>query len=180
MGGFRPCVHGEGVCKFSPTMLSNREFSAAVDQGNYPEQVAVPIDQPFVNQNGEIFNLLLERFTSVGLIRSVAGAVRANHFHKTDWHYTYVQSGVVEYYWRPQGAKQKPQHQTFPAGTMFFTPPMVEHAMFFPTDAVIFTFAKNVRDQEHHESDVVRLPLIAVRRDPAASGGWQVSFPDSQ
>lgn len=161
-------------------MLSNREFSAAVDRGQFPDQVAVPIDAPFANQNGEIFNLLLERFTSVGLIRSVAGAVRANHFHKTDWHYSFVQTGKVEYYWRPQGSRDKPQHQTFPAGTMFFTPPMVDHAMFFPEESVIFTFAKNVRDQEHHEADVVRLPLIAVRRDPTAPGGWHVSFPDSQ
>jgi len=161
-------------------MLSNREFSALVDKGEYPDQVAVPLDEPFVNQNGQIFNLLLERFTSVGLINSVAGAVRANHYHKTDWHYTYVQSGVVEYYWRALGAKGKPNHQTFPAGTMFFTPPLVEHAMFFPADSAIFTFAKNIRDEKHHEADVVRLPLIAVKRDATASGGWQVSFLDSQ
>src|SRR3569623_294191 len=159
-------------------MLSNREFSAAGEQGRFPDQVAVPIDDPFVNQIGEIYNLLLERFTSVGLLRSVAGAVRANHYLKTVWHYTFVQSGTVEYYWRPQGSKAKPNHQTFPAGTMFFPPPMVDHAMFFPADTVIFTFAKNVRDQDHHEADVVRLPLIAVRRDAAAEGGggWEVSF----
>ncbi|HEY4188097.1 MAG TPA: hypothetical protein VGP07_23680 [Polyangia bacterium] len=160
-------------------MLSNREFSALVDQGRYPEQVAVPLDAPFANQNGEIFNLLLERFTSVGLIRSVAGAVRANHFHKTDWHYTWVETGAVWYYWRPQGSKERPKHQVFPAGTMFFTPPVVEHAMFFPDPSVILTFAKNIRDQEHHESDVVRVGLIAVHRDAAADSGWRVSFPDA-
>jgi dTDP-4-dehydrorhamnose 3,5-epimerase-like enzyme len=160
-------------------MLSNREFSALVDQGHYPEQVAVPLDEPFANQNGEIFNLLLERFTSVGLIRSVAGAVRANHFHKTDWHYTWVQTGSVWYYWRPLGSKERPKHQLFPAGTMFFTPPLVEHAMFFPDPSVILTFAKNIRDQEHHESDVVRVGLIAVHRDATADNGWRVSFPDA-
>ena len=158
-------------------MLSNREFSALVDKGTYPDQVAVPIDEPFANQNGEIFNLLLERFTSVALIRSVAGAVRANHYHKTDWHYSYVQSGSVWYYWRPQGSRERPQHQRFPAGTMFFTPPLVEHAMVFPEETVFLTFAKNIRDQEHHESDVVRVPLVAVQRDEKAEGGWQVSFP---
>jgi dTDP-4-dehydrorhamnose 3,5-epimerase-like enzyme len=158
--------------------LSNREFSAQVDKGNYPEQVAVPIDAPFVNANGEIYNLLLERFTSVALIRSNPGAIRANHFHKTDWHYSYVQTGEVWYYWRPLGAKSVPQQQVFPAGTMFFTPPLVEHAMFFPQDSVILTFAKNIRDTEHHESDVVRLPLIAAARDEQAPGGWRVSFPD--
>lgn len=160
-------------------MLSNRDFTALVDQGSFPEQVAVPIDQPFVNQNGEIFNLLLERFTSVGLIHSVSGAVRANHFHKTDWHYSYVQSGSVWYYWRPQGSKDRPHHQIFLAGTMFFTPPLVEHAMFFPDPSVIFTFAKNIRDQEHHESDVVRVRIIDVSRDANADNGWRVSFPDA-
>jgi quercetin dioxygenase-like cupin family protein len=158
-------------------MLSNREFSALVDQGKYPEQVAVPLDAPFVNANGEIQNLVLERFTSAALITSVAGAVRANHYHKTDWHYSYVVSGSVWYYWRPTGSKGKPQHQVFPAGTMFFTPPNVEHAMVFPEATAFLTFAKNVRDHEHHEADVVRVNLVEVQRDAGAKSGWKVSFP---
>jgi dTDP-4-dehydrorhamnose 3,5-epimerase-like enzyme len=159
--------------------LTNREFSALVDKGTFPEQVAVPIDAPFVNANGEIHNLLLERFTSVALIRSNPGAIRANHFHKTDWHYSYVQSGEVWYYWRPVGSKERPRHQVFPAGTMFFTPPLVEHAMFFPVDTTFLTFAKNIRDTAHHEEDVVRIPIIAAARDEKAPGGWRVSFPDA-
>lgn len=158
-------------------MLSNREFSALVDQEKYPDQVAVPLDAPFVNANGEIQNLVLERFTSAALIRSVAGAVRANHWHKTDWHYSYVVTGEVWYYWRPVGSTAQPQHQVFPAGTMFFTPPNVEHAMVFPEATDFLTFAKNVRDHEHHEADLVRVPLVEVKRDPSAKGGWKVSFP---
>ncbi|HEX6765122.1 MAG TPA: hypothetical protein VF103_06580, partial [Polyangiaceae bacterium] len=53
------------------SMLTNREFSALVDGGRFPDQIAVPLDQPFVNQNGVIQNLLLERFTSAALITSV-------------------------------------------------------------------------------------------------------------
>jgi dTDP-4-dehydrorhamnose 3,5-epimerase-like enzyme len=159
--------------------LSNREFSALVDKGTFPDQVAVPIDAPFVNANGEIYNLLLERFTSVALIRSNAGAIRANHYHKTDWHYSYVQSGEVWYYWRPVGSKEQPRHQKFPAGTMFFSPPMVEHAMFFPVETTFLTFAKNIRDTAHHEEDVVRIPIIAAARDEKAPEGWRVSFPDA-
>jgi hypothetical protein len=169
-----------GLGKVSLEMLSNREFSALVDKGTYPEQVAVPLDQPFVNENGEISNLLLERFTSCAVIRSNRGAVRANHYHKTDWHYSYVHTGVVWYYWRPVGSKVPPQHQRFPAGTMFFTPPLVEHAMFFPEETTFFTFAKNIRDQEHHESDVVRVALIDVRRTSEAPEGWHVAFPGVQ
>ena len=161
-------------------MLSNRDFSSLVDKGTYPEQVAVPLDTPFVNANGEIQNLLLERFTSAALITSVAGAVRANHYHRSDWHYSYVVQGAVSYYWRPVGAREQPRNQVFAAKTMFFTPPLVEHAMFFPEDTIFLTFAKNVRDHDNHEADLVRVNLIAVERDPKAPGGWKISFPAVQ
>jgi len=158
-------------------MLSNREFSALVDKGAFPEQVAVPLDSPFTNQNGVIQNLVLERFTSAALITSVRGAIRANHTHKTDWHYSYVLSGTVWYFWRPDGSKERPEQQSFGAGTMFFTPPNVEHAMFFPEATSFLTFAKNVRDHEHHEADLTRIALIAAKEDSTADGGWRISFP---
>jgi dTDP-4-dehydrorhamnose 3,5-epimerase-like enzyme len=160
-------------------MTTNREYSSLVDAGRYPEQVAVPLDAPFVNQNGTIQNLLLERFTSAALISSVRGAIRANHYHKTDWHYSYVVSGVIEYFWRPVGSRDRPKHARFPAGTMFFSPPMVEHAMFFPEESAFVTFAKNIRDHEHHEDDVVRVDLVRADADPAAEGGWSFRFPSS-
>ena len=155
-------------------MVSNREYSGLVDGGKFPEQVDVPLDAPFVNENGKIQNLLLERFTSAAIITSVAGAVRANHYHKTDWHYSYVVTGAVQYYWRAVGSSEPPKSQTFPAGTMFFTPPMVEHAMFFPEATSFITFAKNVRDHEHHESDVVRVKLIQAKPDPKSVGNWLI------
>lgn len=158
-------------------MLSNREFTALVDQGTYPEQVAVPLESPFANGNGEIQNLLLKRFTSAAVIHSVPGAVRANHYHKTDWHYAYVLSGSVWYYWRPVDTRIEPQHKVFGPGTMFFTPPMVEHAMFFPEQTSFLTFARNVRDHEHHEADLVRVQLISATPDSSAKGGYKVSFP---
>jgi hypothetical protein len=48
---------------------------------------------------------------------TLTGRVRANHFHKTDWHYSYVQGGEVWYDWRPQGSKDRPKHPVFPAAT---------------------------------------------------------------
>lgn len=158
-------------------MLSNREYSAAVDRGEFPDQVAVPLDEPFVNDNGVIQNLLLERFTSAAIITSRAGAVRANHWHKTDWHYAYVVSGSIWYYWRPVGSTQPPERRDFAQGEMFFTPPNLEHAMFFPEETAFVTFAKNVRDTEHHEADLVRVPIIAAEQDADAPGGWRISFP---
>jgi dTDP-4-dehydrorhamnose 3,5-epimerase-like enzyme len=91
----------------------------------------------------------------------VAGSIRANHYHKTDWHYTFVLSGEVEYYWRNIDAKTVPNVRVFSKGTMFFTPPLLEHAMVFRQDALIVTFAKNARSEHQtHEDDLIRVELV--------------------
>lgn len=132
-----------------------------VKQEQYPENPSVPLGQPFLNQAGVIQNLVLGEFTSAALITSQPGAVRANHYHKTDWHYSYVLEGEVWYYSRPAGNTERPKKTLFLQGTMFFSPPMVEHAMFFPKGGRILTFARNVRDHETHEADLVRVsPLV--------------------
>lgn len=139
---------------------SNREFTSLVKAGEYPDQVFVPLDEPFINDKGMIENLILDGVQSIARIFSEEGSVRANHYHKTDWHYTFVESGTVRYYWRPVGSQKEPEKEFFRAGEMFFTPPMVEHAMVFDEETVIYTFARNVRDEQHHEEDVVRVNLV--------------------
>ena len=48
---------------------------------------------------------------------------------------------------------------------MFFNPPLVEHAMFFPVKTIFLTFAKNVREHDNHEKDLVRIELINSKWD---------------
>lgn len=141
--------------------MTNREYSNLVDRGEYPSSPWVPIEEPFTNASGEIINLLTGKFTHAAVLTSNAGAIRANHYHKTDWHYTYIVSGAVDYYWRSVGDQNYPKRQLYKQGEMFFSPPMVEHAMFFPGPATIITFARNERsDHATHESDLVRVPVI--------------------
>jgi uncharacterized RmlC-like cupin family protein len=94
------------------------------------------------------------------LITSKKGTVRANHYHQTDWHFCYVLSGVIEYYYRPHGSNENPKMVIITAGQMFFTPPLVDHAMVFPEETSFLTFGRNSRSQEVYESDVVRIPPI--------------------
>lgn len=148
---------------------TNREYTALVEAGVFPDCPVVPIDAPFINENGVIMNLLLEKFSSIALISSRAGSVRANHYHKTDWHYAFVLSGTIHYFWRPVGNQEKPQEMRFTTHSMFFTPPLVEHAMYFPEPTTFITFAKNIRDHKSHEADLVRVPLIATKWNPLAA-----------
>jgi SAM-dependent methyltransferase len=144
-------------------LTPNRRYTRQVSEESFPEDPSVPLDEPFVNQAGDILNVLLERFTSVAHIRSNPGAVRGNHYHRTDWHYAYVLSGEIVYGWRPAGSRATPRIRRFTEGQLFFTPPMVEHVMYFPVASSFMTFARNLRDHDSHEDDVVRVtPLLRV------------------
>lgn len=140
--------------------LTNDEYSAAVARGDFPDDPRVILGDKFIDDRGSISNVLLAQIGSIARIHSVAGAVRANHLHRTDWHYALVEDGQVLYFERPLHGTHIPEPQVFGPGQMFFTPPMMEHAMLFSEASVIYTFAKNRRDHDGHESDVVRVDFI--------------------
>lgn len=122
-----------------------------------PQEVLVPLRQPFVDDRGQIQNLLDLPLESVAVIRSVKGAVRGNHYHKTDFHYCWLQSGGMVYLHRPIGEAQAPQRWTIKPGQLFYTPPMYEHAMHFTEDSVLLVFARNNREMANYEADTVRV-----------------------
>ena len=120
----------------------------------------MPLESPFADERGQIQPLVDATMESCVLITSKKGTVRANHFHRTDWHYCYVLSGSIEYYHRPHGSAEPPEKVMIKAGQLFFTPPMVEHAMVFPEDTVFLTLGRNSRRQEVYEADVRRVTLV--------------------
>ena len=131
------------------------------DPKTWPKDPLVPLEAPFEDARGGIQPLLERMMRSAMLIESKKGTVRANHFHKTDWHYCYMVSGEMEYYERPAGGAGKPRLIVARKGQMVFTPPMVEHAMRFTEDTTWVTLSRNPRDQSAYEADVVRVRLIA-------------------
>jgi quercetin dioxygenase-like cupin family protein len=155
--------------------MNNDDFTSMVDRGEWPARIDVPLDAPFRNNNGIIQNLVLKPITSVAAITSCKGAVRANHYHKTDWHYAYVVSGAIAYFERTVGSSEISKPVIFKAGSMFFTPPMKEHSMVFLEDSVIVTMAKNVRSHESHESDVVRVSFVDSSLIDETIRNWELS-----
>jgi hypothetical protein len=139
---------------------ANDEYTTAVDEGRFPKDCAVPLAEPFVNENGFIENILTKPNNHVSHIFSRKGTVRANHWHRTDWHYAYVVRGRILYFERPVGSTEIPKPRVFGPRQCFFSPPNMEHAMLFAEDTDFITMAKNVRLHEQHEADVVRMPFI--------------------
>ncbi len=137
----------------------------------WPDEYLVNLEKPFVDDRGSIQPLVDQMMKSAVLIQSKKGSLRANHYHKTDWHYCYVISGSIEYFHRPTGSNDNPEKILVKKGEMIFTPPMVDHAMKFPNDTLFLTLSRNARDQKTYEEDVVRIEMV----DEADSISWKPS-----
>ena len=130
------------------------------EKATWPAHGVVKLEKPFIDARGEIQPLVDMMMESAVMIESKKGSLRANHYHKTDWHYCYVISGAIDYYHRLTGSTSTPETMTVKQGEMVFTPPMVDHGMTFPEDTVFLTLSRNPRDQESYEQDVVRVDMM--------------------
>ena len=130
------------------------------EQETWPSDIVVSLEKPYVDARGKIQPLADIMMQSAVIIDSKKGSLRANHYHKTDWHYCYVLSGSIEYYHRPTGSNLDPECLIAKAGEMIFTPPMVDHGMKFPEDTKFLTLSRNPRDQASYEADVVRVDML--------------------
>ncbi len=123
----------------------------------------IPVPTPFNDDRGTIQNLVDLQLGSASVIVSKPGAVRANHYHKTDFHYCWLQLGKLVYGHRPVGSKEPPQQWTIKPGQLFYSPPMHEHVMVFLEDSVLFVVARNSRTSENYEADTVRIMPMQVK-----------------
>ena len=85
---------------------------------------------------------------------------RANHYHKSDWHYCYVIYGKFEYYYRKTGSKKKPKKLIVKKNELLFTGPKIDHAMLYTEKTAILVLSKNPRDQKTYEADTVRIDFM--------------------
>ena len=151
------------MASFKITPLTEEEMKA------WPKHPLVNLEKPFVDLRGSIQPLVDSIMKSAVMIHSKAGSLRANHYHKTDWHYCYVISGKIKYYYKELNSDKDPELLIIEKGNMVFTPPLVEHCMKFPEDTLFLTLSRNPRDQETYELDVIRTNLI----DPSDSISWK-------
>jgi dTDP-4-dehydrorhamnose 3,5-epimerase-like enzyme len=126
-----------------------------------PKEVMIELEKPFSDERGEIQPLVDLTMKSCVLISSKKNTIRANHYHKTDWHFCYVLEGEIDYYHRKVGDKEFPKIVKIKKNELFFTPPMVEHAMVFHKDTIFLTLGGNSRIQSEYEADLVRVNLIS-------------------
>ncbi len=137
--------------------MTDREISKSFETMQNP---IIDLESPHEDERGVILPLVDEDMKSAVLISSKKGTVRANHFHHTDWHYCYVTKGAIDYHYRPANSKDTPEVCRIKTGQMFFTPPMLEHAMVFVEDTDFICFGRNSREQASYEADITRVTVV--------------------
>ena len=118
------------------------------------------LPSPFIDSRGKIQILAHEHNGSVAVIDSAPHVERANHYHKEDYHYCYVIYGEIYYYDRLVGDSNPPRRTIYKQGEFFYTPPMVEHCMFFPVPTAFVTIGGKTRLQHDYEADLVRIASL--------------------
>lgn len=144
-------------------MLNNVQNDSSLDGEKWVKNPIIDQGESFRDERGIIQSIISfseAKIGSVMLIESKNGSVRANHYHKVDWHYCYVISGSIEYYCRLVGSENKPNIFQIHTNQIFYTPPLVEHAMVFNEDASFFVFSGGTRLQNDYENDLVRVKLL--------------------
>ena len=122
--------------------------------------IKIKIASIFNDKRGQILNISNELFRSCALIKSNKNTIRANHYHKKDWHYCYVLKGEIEYFYRKHESKTKTKKIIIKKGELFFTPPMVDHAMKFLEYTEFITLGRGSRTKNNYDNDTHKIIII--------------------
>lgn len=122
------------------------------------------IDPEFVDERGGIARVIdQDNFPIRAVLRitSKAGSIRANHYHKTDYHYIYIESGKCEYSERPADKPDaKVETVVIGQGDVVLSNPGVIHAVKFLEDTIFYAFTTEKREQDQYEGDTVRIKIV--------------------
>lgn len=115
----------------------------------------IPVEQGFVDNRGKILPIVHD-LANVQVIWSEVGAIRANHYHKTDTHICYLISGDMDYYWRQHG-ETRINKERITAGEAFWTGPLIDHEMVFTSESIMVVVSEHKRDAGTYDEDIVKI-----------------------
>ena len=127
---------------------------------NFADKDLVDLPDSYEDERGFIQPLCDLDMKSASLIFSKKNTWRANHYHKSDWHFIYVAKGSFEYYFKKTNSNEEIKKKIVSQGQLLFTGSMVDHAMFYTEPTEIIVVSKNPRDQETYEKDTVRIDFM--------------------
>ena len=117
------------------------------------------LEPAYSDSRGDIINVLEAPIQHVTLITCNKGAIRGNHYHKKDGHYSYLINGLMEYVQMKLDDKVI-EKAIIKAGEMVFTPAGYAHAMKFLEPSMFLALTTRKRDHGLYDEDTVKFELI--------------------
>lgn len=115
----------------------------------------IPITNKYEDERGLIENITPDQqIQDILLITGKRGAVRGNHYHKTDQHYCYILRGTIMYEYQTLDGRKN--YKELHAGDMVVNDIQEKHRFTFLTDGAFIAMATKSRKQEDYEEDTVR------------------------
>lgn len=114
------------------------------------------IKSAFSDKRGDIFDIIEEPISHVGLITFKKGAVRGNHYHKKSTQYTYILKGKIKFTASDIYGKHKKEF-ILEAGMLTRIPPKIIHTYKALTPAVMLDMTTMNRKDKGYEKDTVRV-----------------------
>ena len=93
----------------------------------------------------------------VAVIKSVAGSVRGNHYHKNTTQHMLITKGSLEYWHKPLGSDEKSECIILNEGDFITTPPNEIHALKIIEKNEFIVFTEGIRGGKDYEEDTFRL-----------------------
>lgn len=122
------------------------------------------VEPAFTDHRGTIANIVPDELIEhIAVIVSKKGAVRGQHYHQQDSHYSYIVFGKCEYTESYEAFINLKASEVFieretcilEAGDIVFTPPGIPHKFEFLEDSLFFAFATRKRMDGRYEEDTV-------------------------
>ena len=136
-----------------------RELKSYFTEQDFLSYPIIRIPQYFSDDRGVIVNLAGGKLGDVAVISSKKNSIRANHYHKKDWHICYLISGKAEYFWSEISNKMETKKINVLAGQMIFTPNKIAHKLVFLEDTQFITIAKRNRKKSFYDLDTIKIQL---------------------
>ena len=115
------------------------------------------------DKRGYITSIIDENTSNTSIILSKKNSIRSNHYHKKDFHYMYLISGEMHYFYKKINGR-KLNYIFLKKGMVIFTPPNEIHTCFFSKDTKMLVSSKNPRDKRTYEMDTVRIEMLNIHQ----------------
>jgi quercetin dioxygenase-like cupin family protein len=122
------------------------------------------IEPVHIDKRGIIMDILNKKINHVGIITTEAGAIRANHYHKTSVQYNYVLSGSFEVSLSNVNNPSKIKKIILSPGKLLTIPPKVIHSFKAIEKTVLLDMISESREGSGYEEDVIRISDIAAEK----------------